>query len=203
MTTPNKSIRDLIIEYYQTHPNEDIKHGPVVDYVEHEYLKLTGKKPRDTWRAVRALHQNGFLIKVKKGVYRYDPNYVHEVELFDFDAETKEEIFTRDNYRCVVCGRGRENGVEITADHKKPKDKGGDNSVDNGQTLCTEHNLLKHNYSRTEAGKRYFIQLYEDAIKNNDDPMIAFCEDVFDVYDKHQIDTHIKKPDNPQRKLFR
>ena len=93
-----------------------------------------------------------------------------------------------------MCRQGREVGVEICEDHKKPKDKGRDNSVDNGQTLCTEHNLIKKNYSQTEAGKKYFIKIYKQAIANNDDKMVKFCKDVFDVYDKHKINGHIKRP---------
>jgi hypothetical protein len=192
--TKGKSISDLIIEYFQKHPKKDLKHGPVVDWVEEQYLKLYGKKPRDTWRAIRKFHQEGQLIKVSKGIYRYDPDHIKEVELFDFPPEVKEEIFERDNNRCVVCGRGIADGVELCADHIKPKDKGGDNSVDNGQTLCMEHNLMKKNYSQTEAGKKYFIKIYKQAIANQDERMVKFCKDVFDAYDKHRINGHIKRP---------
>lgn len=190
-----KSIGDLVLEYFKSHPNEDIPHGPVVDYVEEKYLKLYGKKPRDTWRQIRKFHQEGVLIKVRKGVYRYEPGNVIKKELQDFTPEIKEAIFKRDNYRCVICGRGREDGVEICADHKIPKDKGGDNSLENGQTLCTEHNLLKKNYSQTECGKRFYIRLYEDAVRNNDKRLINFCIDIFNIYDKYKIDTHIERPD--------
>jgi hypothetical protein len=188
------NINDLILEYFRKHPKQDLQHGPVVDWAEDRYVELYGKKPRDTWRAIRKLHQEGVLIKVRKGVYRYDPEYVAETELFEFPSEVKEEIFRHDDYRCVVCGRGRADGVEICADHRVPKDKGGLNTVENGQTLCTEHNLIKKNYSATEAGKRYFIKLYEQAVAKSDQRMMKFCNDVFDVYDRHGIDRHIPRP---------
>jgi len=190
-----KSVSDLIMEYFKAHPKQDLRHGPVVDWVEEQYIKLTGKKPRDPWRAIRKLHQEGKLIKVNKGIYRYDPIYVHEEELLDFPEEIKEAIFRRDNYRCVVCGLGRKDGVEICADHIIPKDKGGTNNVENGQTLCTQHNLIKKNFSQTEAGKRYFIKMYETAIKNNDKRMIEFCKQVFDAYNHHKMNSHIPRPD--------
>ena len=133
-----------------------------------------------------------------KGVYRYDPGRVKEVELFEFSSDVKAEIFRRDNYRCVVCGRGIRDGVEICADHIKPKGKSGDNSVDNGQTLCAEHNLMKKNYSQTEAGKRYFIKIYNQAVANSDGKMVKFCKDVFDVYDQHGINGQIKRPNGKQ-----
>ena len=38
-----KSIRDLLLEYYKRHPKEECQHGPVVDWVEKQYLRLYGK----------------------------------------------------------------------------------------------------------------------------------------------------------------
>lgn len=194
-----KSIGDLILEFFKMHPNEDMSHGPVVDWVEEQYLKLYGKKPRDPWRQIRKFHQEGKLIKVKKGIYRYDPDFIKEVELFVFTHEQTEEIFKKDNYKCVYCGLGRADGVEICADHIKPKDKGGTNTVDNGQTLCMEHNLMKKNYSQTEAGKNYFIKLYKKAKKINDIKLIKFCECVFECYDKHKVNSHIQRPNKNKR----
>lgn len=179
------------MEYFKKHPNKDLSHGPVVDWVEEQYIKLYGKKPRDTWRQIRKFYQEGKLIKVKKGIYRYDPNFVKENQIYDFSPAVKEKIFKKDNYKCVVCGKSKKDGVEICADHIVPKDKGGTNTVENGQTLCMEHNLMKKNYSQTEAGKRFFIKIYKQAIKNQDEKMIKFCKDVFDAYDKHDINGHI------------
>lgn len=65
---PNISIRTLIFEYFRTHPNTDLNHNPVVDWVEEKYMELGGGKPRDPWREIRKLHQDGILIKVKKGI---------------------------------------------------------------------------------------------------------------------------------------
>jgi len=194
-----KSISELVMEYFKNHPLEELSHGLVVDWVTAEYLKYHNTPPRDPWRAIRKLHEQGILIQVRKGIYKYDPDYVVEVEQFDFLPKIKEEIFKRDNYKCVVCGRGRQDGVEICADHKKPKDKGGKNTLENGQTLCMEHNLLKKNYSQTEAGKRYFIKLYESAVTNNDERVIKFCKDIFDIYDKHEINGHIERPNGEKK----
>nr|MDO8081012.1 HNH endonuclease [Candidatus Freyarchaeota archaeon] len=196
MNERRKTIADLILEYFHKHPKEDLEHGPVVDYVEEQYLKLYGKKPRDPWRQTRKFYQEGILIQVRKGVYRYDPDLVEHRELYEFPQEVKEEIFNRDGYRCVVCGRGREDGVEIHTDHKISPSKGGTNTVENGQTLCSEHNLLKKRYSQTEFGKRFLIRLYEDAVKKGDERMINFCKEIFDVYNKYKVNSHIKRPNN-------
>jgi 5-methylcytosine-specific restriction endonuclease McrA len=189
--TAEKTISDLVMEYFQKHPKKDLEHGPVVDYVEERYWKLYKMKPRDTWRQIRRLYQEGKLIKVRKGIYRFDPHRVSRKELQEFTPKTKEEIFRRDGYRCVVCGRGRKDGVEIHADHRVPLEKKGTNDVDNGQTLCSEHNIFKKKYSQTEFGKRFMIRLHQDALKNKDTKMIKFCEDILDIYDQHGIDKHI------------
>jgi len=187
-----KTVTDLIKEYFCAHPNEDLEHGPVVDWVTEQWLKTHSTPPRDPWRAIRALHQKGFLIKVRKGVYRYDPGAVRERELEDFTPEQKEEIFRRDNYRCVICGRGRQDGYEIHADHIIPKDLGGKAEVANGQTLCSIHNLRKKNYKQTETGKRMFIRLYELAKSFGDSKIMRFCKEILEIFEKHHINDHIE-----------
>ena len=188
-------IINLIKEFFEAHPNQDMTHAPVVDFVTEQVVKAGYEPPRDIWRSVRLLHERGMLIKVSDGIYKYDPDAEHETELLEFPESVKQAIFERDGYRCVICGLGREDGTTIAADHKKPKSKDGDNSVENGQTLCKQHNQLKKNYDQTTAGKKYFIQTYESAVKNKDEKMIAFCEAVFDVYDDFEYNGHIERPD--------
>jgi len=196
MKNPKTTIADLVMEYFRMYTKKDLEHGPVVDWVEEQYLKLYGRKPRDTWRGIRRLHQEGILVKVRKGVYRYEPDLIQEKELYEFPEDVKETIFRRDGYKCIVCGKGRGDGVEIHADHKVPLDKGGKNTVDNGQTLCSEHNFLKKSYSQTEFGKRFLIRLYNDAVVKDDERMVKFCKEIFDIYDKYRINSHIKRPNH-------
>jgi len=106
-----KSISELIMEYFVKHPHQELEHSPVVDWVTKQWLKEHDTPPRDPWRAIRKLHQDGKLIKVKKGIYKYDPHLINKVTLWDFPLKVKKEILERDNYRCVVCGRGKEDGV--------------------------------------------------------------------------------------------
>ena len=189
--TKQKSIRDLLIEYFKAHPKQDIAHGPVVDWVETRYKRLYNRKPRDTWRSIRNLHEIGFLIKVKKGIYRYDPDAVKERELENFTPEQKKQIFERDNYRCVQCGRRQDEGYELHADHRVSKDKGGKATVENGQTLCSICNFRKKNYGQTESGKKMLIRLWEASIKIGDKKTKKFCEEVLSVYEKFDINGHI------------
>jgi len=192
MNNNNKSISDLIIEYFKKHPNEDLSHGLVVDWVEEEYKKIYGRKPRDTWRAIRKLHQEGFLIKVKKGVYKYDPDYVSKKELDDFTPELKRLILERDGYKCVICGRTEKEGYELHVDHILPKDKGGKATLENGQTLCSICNFRKKNYNQTESGKKMFIRLWETAKRLGDEKTQNFCEEILNTYEKYNINGHIE-----------
>lgn len=186
-----KSISDLIKDFFEQHPNQDLPHGPVVDWVEDKYISLYGKKPRDTWRSIRKLHEKGFLIKVKKGVYRYDPTAVKITEMDNFTPEQKEEILRRDGYKCVICGRGKKDGVELHIDHIKPKYLGGKSTVENGQTLCAQHNFIKKTLKQTETGKKMFIRLYELAKSEGNEELKKFCADILETYEKYNINGHI------------
>lgn len=189
-----KSIRGLITEYFQAHPNRDLEHGPVVDWVETKYLNLYKRKPRDTWRNIRKLYETGLLIQVKKGIYRYDPDFVSSYSRGseDFTLEQKKQIFEKDGHRCVQCGRRQDEGFELHADHRVPKDKGGKANVDNGQTLCSVCNFRKKNYGQTESGKKMFLRLWETANKIDDEKTKNFLAKVLSAYEEFDINGHIE-----------
>ena len=190
-----KTVHELIMNFFSNHPNTEFEYAPVDAWVREQYMKETGNDAQDVRRAVRYLREKGRLVRVKRGVFKYDPDKDHEVELRDFPKTVKRAIFERDGYKCKFCGQGEEEGVEIAADHKKPRDKGGTNDIENGQTLCTKHNNMKKNYGQTTAGKKYFIEIYNTAVANDDQQTVAFCESVFDAYDDHGVNGHIERPD--------
>jgi hypothetical protein len=186
------SQMDLVKEFFIKNPNRDIKDPEVVDWIVAEWKKRTGEVFRDPDRAIRSLSQKGFLIKIAKGIYKYDPDYVENRELEDFTSEQKSEILKRDNYRCVICGRGREDGIELQVDHIKPKDFGGKATIENGQTLCAQHNFKKKNYKQTETGKKMFIRLYELAKHIGDVETQSFCAQILEIFEKNGINGHIE-----------
>ncbi|MBF2057958.1 MAG: HNH endonuclease [Cyanobacterium sp. T60_A2020_053] len=183
---------DIVMEYFTNHPQKDIPHPEVVDWAVQQYEKRTGKKFRDPDRQIRKFHQEGLLIKVKKGVYRYDPDLVKIRELEDFSESQKQAILQRDNYRCVICGKGKNEGIELHVDHIKPKDNGGRATIENGQTLCSVHNFRKKNYQQTETGKKMFIRLYDLAQSIEDRETMNFCEEILEVFEKNNINGHIE-----------
>lgn len=191
MKQKNLSQTNLIMEYFYKNPNRNIKHPEVVDWVTEEYKKRTGKIFRDPDRAIRKLFQEGKLIKISKGIYKYDPEFIVNKELEDFTFAQKKIVFKRDKYRCVICGRGSADGVELHIDHIKPKEYGGKAEIINAQTLCAQHNFIKKHYKQTETGKKMFIRLYELAKNNNDKKLLKFCKEVLEVYEKNKINGHI------------
>lgn len=130
--------------------------------------------------------------KIDKGIYRYDPDFTLKRKLEDFNVSQKKEILKRDNYRCVICGKGKAEGVELHIDHIKAKDFGGEAVIENGQTLCAQHNFKKKNYKQTETGKKMFIRLYELSKKIGDVEHMNFCTQILEVFEKNKINGHIE-----------
>lgn len=56
-------------------------------------------------------------------------------------------VLKRDNYRCKKCGvcPSSDHRVELEVDHIKPVTKGGENAIENLQTLCRQCNQGKKN----------------------------------------------------------
>lgn len=177
-----KTISGLIKSYFEKHPNKNIPHDDVVDYIFKFFPKA-----RDPWRAVRKLYEEGYLIQVRKGIYRREPGYKGTVSEEPFPSEIKEAIFKRDKYRCVVCGNGRYNGYEIHADHITPRSKGGKSTVENGQTLCSEHNLMKKNYGVTDFLKSFSLKMIERAKELGDRRVEQFFRDVLALIEKYNF----------------
>ena len=196
-----KTVDDFILDFFKNHPSDEFRPSPVVDWVTPRYSEVRGKPPRDVPRSIRRLAQKRKLIRVRYGTYKYNPDQGKKIELQDFPPSVKQAIHERDNYRCVVCGLGEKDGVDIAADHIIPLDNNGTNDIENGQTLCIQHNNMKKNYSRTEAGKRYFIKIYEIAVRSNDEKMMMFCQTVFDAYDDHDMNGHIERPDTKAKQI--
>lgn len=67
---------ETLKEYYIKHPNKEITHPEIVDWATKTWKKRTGYKFRDPDRGIRSLYEKGFLKKIKKGVYRHDPESI-------------------------------------------------------------------------------------------------------------------------------
>ena len=61
-------------------------------------------------------------------------------------------VMKRDNFKCCMCGRSPATtpGLELHIDHIIPWSKGGETTIDNLQTLCSDCNLGKSNLSEND-----------------------------------------------------
>ncbi len=186
---------ELVLSYFMERPNIAIRHSESKKELEDAFFKATGKRFEDPDRAIRKLHDEGKLVKLGKGTYMYDPSHQPSIDLQDFSPGVKNKALERDEYKCVICGLGTQEGVELQIDHILPRSKGGDANLENAQTLCAAHNFSKKNLSQMEHGKRMFLKLKEKASQLTDSDegtnLLKFCEDILAVYDKHSIDSHI------------
>ena len=199
---PEKKISQIefVRSYFMQRPMVVISHAQAKSDLETAYLTVMGKRLEDSDRAIRKLHGDGFLEKVAKGQYMYNPETTGKKEFNEFTQAEKNEILKRDGYKCVICGLGRENGLDLHIDHIKPRSLGGQGTVENGQVLCAPHNFMKKNLSQTETGKKSFIRLLELVKATPDDPAASqlenFLVDVLNVYEKHQVDGHVSWEDS-------
>ena len=68
---------------------------------------------------------------------------------------TNENLFLRDGYKCVYCGKESENG--LTRDHVIPSSKGGKDVWENVVTACEPCNLMKGSTLHTTNAMGEFI----------------------------------------------
>ena len=195
---PEKKISQIefVRSYFMQRPMVIISHVQAKSDLEAAYLTVMGKRLEDSDRAIRKLHGDGFLEKVAKGQYMYNPETSGRKDFDEFTQTEKNMILKRDGYKCVVCGLGREHGLDLHVDHIKPRSLGGQGTVENGQVLCAPHNFIKKNLSQTETGKKGFIRLLEFVKSAPNDPAASqlenFLLEVLSVYEKHGINGHIR-----------
>ena len=189
------SQKEFVKEWFRKNPNREIPSSEYKKEIERLYEKMYGKRFEDVDRQIRHLNQVGFLVKIQKGIFKYIPGQEHQRVLEDFTQAQKKQILERDEYKCVICGLGKAEGLDLQVDHIKAKELGGKAEIANGQTLCAKHNFMKKISSQTETGKKMFIRLLE-ASKESDEPnkaeLVAFCEDILEVFEKHGINGHIE-----------
>lgn len=177
----------IALEFFLERPGKVVPHDDVVPWIIGMYQTRMHKPCRDPDRAIRKLHDMGLLVKVSKGFYCFDLAQVVNNELYDFDEVTKKAVKDRDGWKCVICGKGLADGVELQVDHIKPRSKGGDGKLDNGQTLCGSHNYRKKDLDQVSLGAEMFKRLKKlserDQAENPDaKKVVDFCSRVLDVY---------------------
>lgn len=73
---------------------------------------------------------------------------------------SKNNVFTRDGFRCMYCGRSE----QLTIDHVIPQSKGGKTNFDNCTTACRPCNSKKDRRTPSEARMHLLRQPYAPTI---------------------------------------
>lgn len=63
---------DSIMQFFKDNPNSNITHADVKKWIDNEYLKKTGSVIDYFERKITKLFEQGKIIRVRKGVYRYE-----------------------------------------------------------------------------------------------------------------------------------
>lgn len=138
----DKSFEDIIVDMYI---NNNMSSAEISD----ELLKRTGIRitQRSIQRRLKPLgatrnFSQAFNLAIKKGRkdYFHLRKSMKSSELRKgINLKTRYYVLSRDNYKCVLCGRGAKEAI-LVVDHIIPVVRGGTNEVDNLRVLCRECN---------------------------------------------------------------
>ena len=98
-------------------------------------------------------------------------------KLRDFTESQRNQIFARDNHKCVECGSEE----KLEADHKLPWSKGGKTTIDNGQTLCEYHNRSKSDKVDVSTLNTLSLKQLGDLWKMNKVTQDQYNQSMFDI----------------------
>lgn len=194
MHSKQPSVRNIILSFFKRNPTKWYTYEDLEKTAYKECEKIKGRKIKDPNTQVRDASREGYLLKKKVGqvaYYKLNPNPNIKTPSH-FSEKVKKEILKRDNYSCVYCGMGINNGVKIEIDHIVSKQKGGSNTIDNGQVLCEAHNQMKKNKTQFEALHKLLFKINKNAIKNKNSKIIDFTKYLLDGWTIYNIENSFK-----------
>ncbi len=68
-----------------------------------------------------------------------------------------------------------------------------------GKLYAWNITLSKRITHRQRLGKGILLKIYKQAVANGDRRMIDFCKCIFECYDLHKINGHIKRPNGKHK----
>ncbi len=87
-----------------------------------------------------------------------------------FPRDQVSELLARCHRRCCICHRF--SGVKIETDHIKPKEQGGDDSIDNAIPVCFECHAEIHGYNDKHPRGRKFLP---EELRLHKDQWLRIC----------------------------
>ncbi|KKQ80498.1 MAG: hypothetical protein UT02_C0007G0009 [Parcubacteria group bacterium GW2011_GWC2_38_7] len=144
----SKSLEDILREMYLDLNMSSIE---IVNYFDiHLGIKITARSIQTKLKqyGLTRSPSDRFKLAIKKGRMDYAPRRkkIKSSELRKgITLKLRYEIFARDNFRCVLCGKTGQEEL-LVVDHIKPVTYGGDNQSANLRVLCRACNLGKKLY---------------------------------------------------------
>ncbi len=74
-------------------------------------------------------------VREKRCLGYQDRHMANDAEHAKVTRAMRYDVLRRDDFHCVRCGRGREDGVKLHVDHIVPVSRGGESVMSNLQTL--------------------------------------------------------------------
>lgn len=134
------SAKEKMHQYLLEHVGEDISR---------EVLRDVAGNIQDWQRSLRQLRQETGLdiVATKTGYILTSLTPIRDALKRDaINAKLRYAVLQRDNSTCQRCGRSISDGVKLAVDHKIPVDMGGETTIDNLWTLCTDCNGGKKSF---------------------------------------------------------
>jgi len=171
------SQTEFVLAYFKDRPKYALHYDDWADELASQYQRLTGRRAYHFRSVVRRLAGQGNPLKIRSGVYMYDPDYVAKPLASRFTAAQNRQIRARDEYRCVVCGYGPAEGAMLYVNFLFPdlKDRA---RIENGATFCNRHRLDRKGRSVWDVALAGLSQLIEFAEENPNSNMKCFAEDL-------------------------
>ena len=101
------------------------------------------------WIVLNRNSQENLIVENKKLVVNIDFSLLADTKIKVMPA-MRWQVFQRDKWKCVSCGKSSNDGIILHVDHIIPRSKGGMNHIDNYQTLCDICNIGKSNKDQTD-----------------------------------------------------
>ncbi len=129
-------------DWFYKHQNQIFSAHDLRESLTAEYRAATGQEFGDPGKMIRQLCKDNFLQRVRRGFFKYDPDKESRELIELFTDEDKAAIFERDGFRCAVCRRGTDEGVEVSVCYAKSPARGGKLDIENGRIFCSRHRFI-------------------------------------------------------------
>lgn len=135
------SQEEFVREWFRAHSDRDIPHLESKPLIEQAWLTKTGSRIEDVDRAIRRLAESGELVKVRKGVYRYNSENEKPTDSSGFSEFTSQAALERDLFSCTICLEPADHRLDLHVIAVTAFDLGGSNLLSNARTVCSFHKV--------------------------------------------------------------